>query len=288
VEWGQFVADAILLWRSTDGFTPAPPPYLGGLETGRWRPTPPAFAPGRVPQFATMTPWGIRSPDQFRPGGPPARSSPQYLLDFNETKLMGSATSPLRTADQTDACRFWESTGPTIFWDRAALRLGADRGLELSDNARLLATLNLAIADAVIACWDAKYHYEFWRPVTAIRLADTDGNGDTISDPGWTPLLATPAHPEYPSGHSSTSSAAATVLAASFGEATPFLLESPAVPGWVRFYPGFPAALDELADARVFAGFHFRTACEDGRTLGSNVAGYILDNLMGRIHGEGE
>ena len=109
------------LWRSTDGFTPAPPPYLGGNEVGRWRPTPPAFLSGRVPQFATMTPWGILSPDQFRPAGPPALSSQQYLLDFNETKLMGSVTSPLRTADQTDACRFWESQGPTLFWDRAAL-----------------------------------------------------------------------------------------------------------------------------------------------------------------------
>ena len=169
---------------------------------------------------------------------------------------MGSATSPLRTADQTDACLFWESASPTHLWDRAALDLRRTVDIELSENARLLATLNLAIADAVIACWDAKYHYEFWRPVTAIRLTD---------DPEWTPLLATPAHPEYTSGHSSTSSAAATVLADYFGEDTPFMLESPAVPGWVRFYPSFSAAMDEVADARVFAGIHFRTACEDGR-----------------------
>ena len=288
VEWGQLVADAILLWRSTDGFTPAPPPYVGGTEVGRWRPTPPSFLSGRVPQFATMTPWGILSPDQFRPAGPPALSSQQYLRDFNETKLMGSVNSPLRTADQTDACRFWESQGPTLFWDRAAIDLAAGRGFELSDNARFLAALNLAIADAIIACWDAKYHFEFWRPVTAIPLADEDGNPDTISDPEWTPLLPTPAHPEYVSGHSSASGAATTVLAYYFGDGTPFILESSAAPGWVRSYPSFSAAMDELADARVFAGFHYRTACEDGRTVGSNVAGYILDNLMGRIHGEGE
>ena len=158
----------------------------------------------------------------------------------------------------------------------------------MSDNARLLATLNLAIADAVIACWDAKYHYEFWRPVTAIPLADTDGNPAPSAIQNGRRSSPTPAHPEYPSGHSSTSSAAATVLADYFGEDTPFILESPAAPGWVRSYPSFSAAMDELADARVFAGFHFRTACEDGRTVGSNVAGYILDNLMGRIHGEGE
>src|SRR5262249_60949874 len=186
------------------------------------------------------------SPDQFRPAGPPALFSQQYLLDFNETKLIGSATSPRRTADQTDACRFWESTGPTIFWDRAALRLSADRGLELSDNARLLATLNLAVADAVIACWDAKYHYEFWRPVTAIPLADTDGNDATISDPTWPPLPPTPAHPEYVSGHSSTSSAAATVLADYFGEDTPFFLESSAVPARVPSYPRLSPPIDHL------------------------------------------
>jgi len=288
VEWGQLVAEAILLWRSIDGFTPPPPPYVGGLEVGRWRPTPPAFAPGAAPQFATMTPWGIQSPDQFRPQGPPALDSEQYLADFNEVKAMGSVTSMLRTADQTDACNFWASTGATVLWDRAAIDLSTAQGYELSDNARLLATLNLAIADAIISCWDAKYHFEFWRPVTAIRLADTDGNPDTIQDEEWTPLIATPAFPEYTSGHSSASSAAATVLAAYFGEETPFILQSPGAPGWIRYYPSFSAALDEVADARVFAGIHFRTACEDGRSVGSEVASYVLENLMWRIHGEGE
>jgi hypothetical protein len=279
VEWGQFVADAILEWRNTDGFTPAPPPYLGSDEPGKWRPTPPARLAGAVPQFATMTTWGILWPHQFRPPGPPALGSEQYLNDYNETRRMGSLNSEFRNADQTDACRFWESGSPTHLWDRAALDLLATRETELSENARLLAALNLAIADALIACWDAKYHYEFWRPVTAIQLTD---------DPGWTPLMATPAHPEYPSGHSSASSAAAAVLADYFGDDTPFSLKSPATPGWVRSYPSFSASMDEVADARVFAGFHFRTACRDGRILGSTVASYILENLMVRIHGEGD
>lgn len=200
---------------------------------------------------------------------------------------MGSATSPLRTADETDACLFWESAGPTAFWDRVALDLAANVDTELSENARLLATLNLAIADAIIACWDSKYHYEFWRPVTAIRLADDDGDGNP-DDPTWTPLLPTPSHPEYTSGHSSASSAATTVLIAYFGDDTPFVLQSPAVPGWVRYYAGLSAAMDEIADARVFAGIHFRTACDDGKILGSEVAGYILENRLGRIHGDGE
>jgi hypothetical protein len=287
ISWGQLVAEAVLAWRSTDGFTPAPLPYRGGNEPGRWRPTPPAFASGAVPQFATMAPWGILAPDQFLPPGPPALNSEQYRIDLDEVRRMGSATSPLRTEDETDACRFWESGSPTHIWDRAALDLLANVDTELSENARLLATLNLAIADAIIACWNAKYTFEFWRPVTAIRLADDDGDGNP-DDPLWTPLMATPAHPEYTSGHSSASSAAATVLADYFGDDTRFMLQSPAAPGWVRFYPSFSAAMDEVADARVFAGFHFRTACEDGRTVGSKVASYILDNLMGRIHGKGE
>ena len=279
VAWGQTVAEAILAWRSTDGFTPTPPAYVGGDAPGQWRPTPTAFASGAVPQFATMTPWGIQSPDQFRPAGPPALDSPQYLADYDEVRTMGSETSALRTDDETDACLFMNSTSPNHLWNRAAIDLGAAQGTDLSENAHLLATLNLAIADALIACWDAKYEFEFWRPVTAIRLAD---------DPEWTPLFATPAHPEYTSGHSSASSAAATVLADYFGEETPFMLQSPAAPGWIRIYPSFSAAVDEVTDARVFAGIHFRAACEDGAVLGSEVAAFILENRMGRIHGEGE
>jgi len=214
--------------------------------------------------------------------------SEQYVADFNEVRQMGSATSTLRTVDETDACLFWASTSGTYVWNRAAIDLGANLGTDLSDNAHLLATLNLAIADAVISCWDAKYHYEFWRPVTAIGLADTDGNPETIQDPDWTPLVATPAFPEYTSGHSSIAGAAATVLADYFGEETPFILESPAVAGWVRYYPNFTTAVDEVADARVFAGIHFRAACVVGTTTGSDVAAYILENRMRRIHGEGE
>lgn len=155
VDWGQFVANAILHWRSTDGFAPAPPPYFGGDEPGQWRPTLPANLPGAVPQFATMTPWGILSPDQFRPAGPPALDSEQYLQDFNETRLMGRATSTVRTEDETDACLFWAATGATHLWNRAAIDLSDDRKFGLSDNAHLFATLNLAIADAIIACWDS-------------------------------------------------------------------------------------------------------------------------------------
>jgi hypothetical protein len=285
VQWGQGVAEAILSWRSTDGFTPTPPPYLGGNEPGQWRPTPPAFAPGLLPQWATMTPWGILAPDSFRPAGPPALDSEQYAEEFNEVKAMGSLGSTLRTADQTDFCQFWQASTPTFLWTRVALDLiaGTDNGL--SDNARLLATMSLATADALITCWDAKYFYSFWRPVTAIRLADTDGNDDTSEDLSWTPLLVTPPFPEYTSGHSSASSAAATVLADFFGDQTSFTVKSHTNLGWVRSFTSFSAAVDEVANARVFAGIHFRGACNVATGVGSDVAAYILDNLMGRIHG---
>lgn len=278
VEWGQTVAQAILAWRSTDGFTPAPAPFVGGLELGRWRPTPPAFAAGAAPQFATMTPWGLESPQQFRPLGPPALASLEYLVDYEETKQMGRAKSGLRTTDQTEACFFWNSSTPTYLWNRAALDLTAGDDASLSDHGRLFARLNLAVADALIACWDAKYFYQFWRPITAIQL----------EDPTWVPLFATPAHPEYPSGHSTLAAAAATVLIEHYGDDTPFVLESQPDPDWLRFFPSFSSALADVTDARVFAGIHFRSACDDGQVVGGEVAAYILDNLMARIHGEGE
>jgi hypothetical protein len=278
IEWGQAVAQAILLGRSTDGFTPPPAPFVGGLEPGQWRPTPPGFAPGAAPQFATTTPWGLESPSQFRPLGPPALESLEYLVDYEETKQMGRATNDLRTADQTEACLFWNSSTPTYLWNRAALDLTAGGDASLSDNARLLARLNLSLADALIACWDAKYFYQSWRPITAIQLEDST----------WTPLFATPAHPEYTSGHSTLASAAASVLVEYFGDDTPFVLESQADPDWLRYFPSFSASLADVTDARVFAGIHFRTACDDGQQLGGEVAAYILDNLMARLHGEGE
>ena len=284
IEWGLAVANAIWTWRSTDGFTPAPPPFLGGFAVGQWRPTPPLFLPGAVPQLGHVTPWAIGSPSQFRPVGPPALDSAQYTADFNEVKSMGSFSSSSRTTDQTIACQFWTGNTP-LFWNRIAVSLGAERHTTLSENARLLALLNIAMADAGIACWEAKYHYVFWRPVTAIPLAATDGNAATIEDPSWTPLLVTPAHPEYPSGHSIVSGAAATVLADYFGENTFFAVDSETAPGVVRTFASFSAAQDEIANARVFGGIHFRTACVHGRATGLAVANYILEHALLPVNG---
>jgi hypothetical protein len=292
--WGQTVADAILTWRSTDGFAPAPPPFLGGTGVGEWRPTPPALAPGAVPQFAYMTPWVIASPSQFRPAGPPSLTSARYARDFNETKTFGNLFGAARTPDQTVYAWFWASTSPSFLWNTVAVSLvnGLDSDQDgdhrsrtkhhdsLLQNARLLAQLNLAIADAAIACFDAKYTFVFWRPVTAIPLAATDGNPRTIEDATWMPLFATPNHPEYPSAHSCLSAAAGAVLASRFGERTHFSVESDLMPGVVRSFKSFSSALDEVANARIVAGIHFRSATRDGLAVGTSVGEYVLDHAV--------
>jgi hypothetical protein len=215
-------------------------------------------------------------------------ASPQYAADLNETEAMGSATSSTRTIDQTLYARFWQSTSPADFWDPVATNLSAERHLTLSENARLLALLNMGLADAVIGCWDAKYTYSFWRPVTAIPLAGSDGNPATTADPTWTPLIVTPPFPEYPSAHSCVSGAAARILAGYFGEDTQFSVASDGMPGVVRYFSSFSSALDEVKNARVFGGIHFRTACNDGQTLGRAVGDYILGHALLPIHGNRE
>jgi len=288
IDWGQAVADAIWALRGTDGFSQAPPPFLGGTAIGQWRPTPPAFAAGLAPQMAYMTTWVIASPSQFRPAGPPKLTSRQYTADFNETKSMGSLSSPNRTADQTLYVKFWNSTSPAGFWDPVATSLAAERQFTLAEKARLLAHLNAALADAIIGCWDAKYAYTFWRPVTAIQQAASDGNPDTTADPGWTPLITTPPFPEYPSAHSCVSGAAAQILSRYFGENVPISVSSDGMPGVARNFSGFAAALDEVKNARVFGGIHFRTACNDGTALGSAVGEYILRHALRPVQPESE
>jgi hypothetical protein len=283
IMWGQSVADAIWSWRSTDGFAPAPPPFTGGPALGEWRPTPPLFLPGAGPQFAYMTPWVILSPDQFQPAGPPALDSARYAMDFFETKSKGDIASSSRTDDETTAARFWAASTASYYWDTVAISLSNQRRTSLLENARLLALVNVAMADAAIACWEAKYHYVFWRPVTAIPLADTDGNSDTIADPSWTPLLVTPNHPEYPSGHSTVSGAAAAVLANYFGEVTSFSVDSDVMTDVIRSFPNFTAALNEIKNARIFAGIHFRSACDDGQVVGNLVAQYVMDHAFGQL-----
>lgn len=286
VAWGQTVADAIWAWRLTDGNAPPPPPFEGVLgivgtpaAVGYWRPTPPLNAPGAGTQLATMTPWVLVRASQFRLPPPYTLGSAQYAADLNETKTMGAFAGSPRTADQSELALFWQSNTP-LTWDRVAAQISAERGLSFQENAHLFALLNVTMADAVIACWDSKYRYSFWRPITAIR----EGLTPADADPTWEPWLdffkaGTPAFPEYPSAHASISGSAAVILASFFGDNTSFTVTSESRPG-TRAFSSFSSAVSEIADARVFGGIHFRTSCVLGNVLGSNVANFISTHAM--------
>lgn len=273
--WGTTVAGDILAWRATDGFTTPSPPYTVGSALGDWQPTPPAYlAPPTAPlfrQFAAMTPFALSSASQFLPPGPPPLDSARYAQDLAEVQALGSATSTVRTAEQTQTAIFWQDDTPAAIWNRVADQLAQTGDLPLAQNARLLAQLNIAAADATIAVWNAKNYYNFWRPVTAIRAT---------SDPAWTPLLPTPAFQEYPSAHSGVSSAAASVLASFYGNATPFTVTSAGLPGVQRDFSTFSSAVQQVEDARIYAGFHFRFSCTDAATLGAQVAAYVTSTIM--------
>ena len=296
VSWGQSVADSIWAWRQSDGFAPNPPPFLGVLgivgtppAVGAWRPTPMLNLPGAGPQFASMTPWVLRRPSQFRLPPPLALASAEYAADYNEIKVMGVFSGSGRSADQSELALFWAGNTP-LYWNRITSQIATARSLSLSQNAHLFAMLNVTMADAAIACWDGKYRYVFWRPITAIREGDADGNASTDPDPNWTPWLdslpsGTPAHPEYPSGHSTVSGSAAWVLGAAFGDDTPFTVISEVRPG-TRSFPSFSAAVAEIADARVFGGIHFRTTCVRANLLGQAVADYISTHAMRPLQGD--
>jgi hypothetical protein len=285
IAWGQIVADAIWASRLTDGFTPTPPPFLGVLgivgtpgAVGFWRPTPPANASGATPQIATMTPWVLTRPSQFRLPPPLALNSAEYAADLNEVKVMGTLSGSMRTPDQSEFALFWALNTP-LAWNRIAAQISAARGLTLSQNAHLFALLNVTLSDALIACWDSKYRYVFWRPITAIRAGLTPADADPSWEPWLDSLTGTPAHPEYPSAHSSMSGAAAFLLAAAFGENTAFSVTSEVRPG-TRSFTSFSEAIAEIVDARVFGGIHFRTSCLRANTLGRAVADYVSRHAM--------
>src|SRR5206468_3726039 len=204
----------------------------------------------------------------------------------NEVKALGRATGSTRTDEQTEIAKFWADNAGA-HWNRIALTVAAAHHTTLSENARLFALLNISMADASLAAWDSKFTYVFWRPVTAIRLAATDGNDATAPDTAWAPLLATPAHPEYISNHAIVSGAAAGVLASFFGDDNVFTHATDNLPGVLRTHTSFSAAANEANDSRIFAGVHFRTACNDGRTMGESIASYVTTTVAQRINGKG-
>jgi PAP2 superfamily len=276
--WGEQVAQAVLAWRATDGLSTSVPPYFGGTAPGQWRSIPNGTAPGALPQFATLVPFTLSSSSQFRPGPPPALDSAQYAADVNEVKTIGRVDSAIRTATQTQLTLLWAASSPVD--ENALARSVVPPGYALADTARLFALINFAACDGMIAGFDAKYHYGFWRPFHAIRLADTDGNAATDPDPLWTSLIPAPNHPEYISTHSTVTGATFRVLALLLGDETPFTLSSPGLPGITADYERFSDAAVEVGLSRVWGGIHFRTACEVGRAVGESIADQAVTNYL--------
>jgi len=273
---GEQVAAAVFAERANDASS-APDTYRPVTTPGVWIPTtPPIF-----PQYATARPWGFKSPDQFRPAPPPALSSALYARDYNEIKELGAAKSARRTPEQTEAVKFWTQTNFLPCWFQAAAQLSASRGLGLADNARLFALLAMAEGNAFILEWDAKFHYNFWRPVTAIRNGDNDGNDATERDAGWAPLNATPMHPEYPSAAGIVGGAAAGVLQAVFGSSTAsFTVSDIFDPKVQRRYTSVEQMAEEQRLVRVWGGVHFRNSVEVGGEMGRKIAVHLTSNYL--------
>ena len=255
--------------------------YTPGTEPGDWQPTPPAGAPAFLPGWGDVTPFGLESGSQFRLPPPPALHTGKYASDYNEVKLLGSLDSPFRPQDRTDVAKFYAAASPVQVFNSAARQVSAAQGQSLSENARIFARLGMAMGDAAIACWDNKYHYSFWRPVTAIRFGGLDGNALTEPDPLWLPLITTPPFPGYASGHATVSGAAVAVLERAFGkDGHAVTLTHPGAPGIVLNYTAWDEITDDIDDARVYGGIHFRFDQEAGAHQGRQVGRYILRNYL--------
>jgi membrane-associated phospholipid phosphatase len=283
IDVGQQAAAAILAWRANDG-SGATVSYTPGTNPGDWQPTPPAFAPALLPQWPDVTPFAMTAGNQFRPAGPPALTSQAYADAVNEVEAIGSATSTTRTADQTQIANFWADGGGTMtppgHWNQIAQDVSLQRGLSLAQNAQLFFALNIAEADAGIAAWDAKYAYNFWRPVTAIQNAGQDGNAATTADPTWTSMLTTPNFPSYMSGHSTFSGAASTVLAGFFGAQLGFTDHGDPTQPYTRSFASFTAAADEAGLSRIYGGIHYSFDNVDGLATGRALGNYVASNFL--------
>lgn len=285
VAFGELAADTLIKQRADDGrnasikFTQEPAP-------GVWRPTPapttpPNLSPFAVPWLGFVTPLLVKSSDQFgEPGPPPKLTSARYTKEFNEVKALGSLNSTQRTTEQTEIAKFYSGNGLIQF--NVALRDQVIvRKLDIVNAARMFAAVDMSVADAIISVWHSKYVYPFWRPITAIQLAETDGNPATPADPSWQPMLATPPYPDYVSGYSGLMGAFTRALRETLHtDKLQLTFTSTAVPNVTRFYDSEKAACQEVVDARVWLGIHFRTADVRGARMGQKVADWALDHYF--------
>src|ERR1700738_4814961 len=282
VSIGNTVADRILALRTNDGSNAQPIPYVFGNAPGDYQSTPPNFP--KQPQFthwSRVTPFALESANQFRPGSPPALTRDRYSDAFDEVKSLGIADGTTANADAALTGRFWNGAIQN-YWNEIAQTASLAHNLTTAENARLFALLNLSFADGVIAFYDAKYTYNFWRPVTAIRAAAADGNPDTEADPNWLPEVGnTTPDPSYPGAHAVISAAGAEVLISFFHtDHLEFSVTSEVMPGVERSFTSFPAAAEEATLSRIFAGVHFLFDLTTGQRLGSDIADFIVDNFL--------
>src|SRR6201993_3890262 len=277
---GQAVAAQLLAARSADGANVTPPSYVPGTQPGDYQLTPPNFAPVDFTQWPQVTPFALARADEFRPGPPPQLSSDEYTRTFNEVKSLGFINSKTRTQEQTLIGNFWNGNIQD-FWNEIAQTAALGHHLGLARSARLFALLNISLADTAIAFFEAKYTYQFWRPVTAVELAGDDGNPDTEPDPNWLPLTTkTAPDPSYPGAHSAISFAGAEVLKSDLGNRFIFDVTSESLKGVKRHFTSFSTAAQEAGLSRIYAGQHFRTDHVAGKGLGVHVAESIVDTIL--------
>lgn len=281
---GEAAAATMLLLRADDGAATAGSfPYTPGTNPGDWQPAPPAFMAASQPGWGLVAPFGLEAGSQFRLPPPPPLASGIYARDYNEVKLVGTSDAgpDLRPQDRTDVARFFAVSSPVQAWNQAARQASAAQGRTLSENARIFALLGMAICDASIAAYDSKYHYNFWRPLTAIRGGELDGNHKTGADGAWLPLIATPAFPGYPSAHATLSGSARVVMERLFGKRDlAITLASPRLPSVVLHYTGWKQICDDIDDARVYGGIHFRFEQQAGARQGREVGHYLIENFL--------
>jgi len=279
-EVGAAVALQLLEIRANDGRN-LNTLYVPGSGPGAWIPTPPTFLSATTAFLARITPFTMESTSQFRPGGPPPLHSRRWANDYNEVQTLGVKNNSTRTAEETVTALFWEPLAGTV-WPATIRRVAKDQALDLASSARFQAAAFAAFADGLIACWDAKFHFNSWRPVTAIQNGKADGNPRTEPGPDWEPLSITPNFPEYPSGHACATAAVAYTIEDFFSYDV-YIPARNVVSGEERFYRSASDVVDEVVEARMLLGLHFRSGDEDGADLGRRVARQIRSHWFRRM-----